>query len=83
MSTQIKVQKLAGFRDYFAEDVKVREYVINIFKKYLRSMVMSHWKPQLLKTAIFLLANWVMKRKNYFIDLKIKADEISCLNTML
>ncbi len=33
MSTQIKVQKLAGFRDYFAEDVKVREYVINIFKK--------------------------------------------------
>lgn len=33
MNTQIKVQKLAGFRDYFAEDVKVREYVINIFKK--------------------------------------------------
>ncbi|EKE13973.1 MAG: hypothetical protein ACD_12C00725G0001 [uncultured bacterium] len=33
MSTQIKVQKLAGFRDYFVEDVKIREYVINIFKK--------------------------------------------------
>ncbi|MFA6016627.1 MAG: histidine--tRNA ligase [Patescibacteria group bacterium] len=33
MSTQIKVQKLAGFRDYFAEDVKIREYVINTFKK--------------------------------------------------
>ncbi|MFA5770149.1 MAG: histidine--tRNA ligase [Patescibacteria group bacterium] len=33
MTDQIKVQKLAGFRDYFAEDVKVREYVINIFKK--------------------------------------------------
>ena len=33
MSNQIKVQKLAGFRDYFAEDVKIREYVINIFKK--------------------------------------------------
>lgn len=33
MSTQMKVQKLAGFRDYFAEDVKTREYVINIFKK--------------------------------------------------
>lgn len=32
-ANQIKVQKLAGFRDYFAEDVKVREYVINIFKK--------------------------------------------------
>jgi len=29
----MKVQKLAGFRDYFAEDVKIREYVINIFKK--------------------------------------------------
>lgn len=28
-----KVQKLAGFRDYFAEDIKIREYVINIFKK--------------------------------------------------
>ncbi len=33
MTNQIKVQKLAGFRDYFAEDVKIREYVINIFKK--------------------------------------------------
>lgn len=33
MADQIKVQKLAGFRDYFAEDVKIREYVINIFKK--------------------------------------------------
>ncbi|MCR4276668.1 MAG: histidine--tRNA ligase, partial [Candidatus Roizmanbacteria bacterium] len=33
MEDQIKVQKLAGFRDYFAEDVKTREYVINIFKK--------------------------------------------------
>lgn len=33
MSTQIKVQKLSGFRDYFAEDVKIREYVVNIFKK--------------------------------------------------
>ena len=33
MVNQIKVQKLAGFRDYFAEDVKIREYVINIFKK--------------------------------------------------
>ncbi len=33
MADQIKVQKLAGFRDYFAEDVKTREYVINIFKK--------------------------------------------------
>lgn len=33
MTNQIKVQKLAGFRDYFAEDVKTREYVINIFKK--------------------------------------------------
>ncbi|KKQ24765.1 MAG: Histidyl-tRNA synthetase [Candidatus Roizmanbacteria bacterium GW2011_GWC2_37_13] len=31
MST--KIQKLAGFRDYFAEDVKIREYVINVFKK--------------------------------------------------
>lgn len=27
------VQKLAGFRDYFAEDVKVREYVISVFKR--------------------------------------------------
>jgi histidyl-tRNA synthetase len=35
MADQIKVQKLAGFRDYFAEDVKVREYVINIFKKII------------------------------------------------
>jgi len=33
MAHQIKVQKLAGFRDYFVEDVKIREYVINIFKK--------------------------------------------------
>lgn len=33
MANQIKVQKLAGFRDYFAEDVKIREYVINTFKK--------------------------------------------------
>jgi len=33
MADQIKVQKLAGFRDYFVEDVKIREYVINIFKK--------------------------------------------------
>lgn len=33
MSNQMKVQKLAGFRDYFAEDVKIREYVVNIFKK--------------------------------------------------
>lgn len=28
-----KVQKLAGFRDYFAEDVRIREYVINVFKQ--------------------------------------------------
>jgi len=33
MVDQMKVQKLAGFRDYFAEDVKIREYVINNFKK--------------------------------------------------
>ncbi|MBI5122225.1 histidine--tRNA ligase, partial [Candidatus Roizmanbacteria bacterium] len=33
MKSQVKVQKLAGFRDYFAEDVKVREYVINNFRK--------------------------------------------------
>ena len=33
MSNKITVQKLAGFRDYFAEDVKIREYVINTFKK--------------------------------------------------
>lgn len=28
-----KIQKLAGFRDYFAEDIKIREYVIGVFKK--------------------------------------------------
>lgn len=28
-----KIQKLTGFRDYFAEDVKIREYVINVFKQ--------------------------------------------------
>jgi len=33
MADQMKIQKLAGFRDYFAEDVKIREYVINIFKR--------------------------------------------------
>ena len=32
MDTQIKAQKLKGFRDFFAEDVAIREYVINIFK---------------------------------------------------
>ncbi len=26
-------QKLAGFRDFFAEDIQIREYVINTFKK--------------------------------------------------
>jgi len=29
----IKAKKLSGFRDFFAEDVAVREYVINTFKK--------------------------------------------------
>lgn len=29
----MQVQKLAGFRDFFAEDVKTREFVINTFKK--------------------------------------------------
>jgi len=29
----LKPQKLAGFRDFFAEDVRIREYVIDIFKK--------------------------------------------------
>ena len=33
MNNQNKVQKLSGFRDYFADDVKVREYVINTFKQ--------------------------------------------------
>ncbi len=33
MDKKNKVQKLAGFRDYFAEDVKIRECVINTFKK--------------------------------------------------
>jgi histidyl-tRNA synthetase len=33
MVNQMKVQKLTGFRDYFAEDVKIREYVINVFKR--------------------------------------------------
>lgn len=33
MSTKIKAQKLAGFRDFFAEDVKVREFVKNTFKQ--------------------------------------------------
>jgi histidyl-tRNA synthetase len=32
MSSLLKVQKLAGFRDFFALDVKVREFVINTFK---------------------------------------------------
>ena len=29
----IKPQKLSGFRDFFAEDIQIREYVINAFKK--------------------------------------------------
>ncbi len=29
----IKPRKLAGFRDFFAEEVKLREYVINTFKR--------------------------------------------------
>jgi len=29
----LKPQKLSGFRDFFAEDVRIREYVIDIFKK--------------------------------------------------
>ena len=29
----LKPQKLAGFRDFFAQDVRIREYVINIFKQ--------------------------------------------------
>lgn len=29
----IKPQKLAGFRDFFAQDIQLREYVINTFKK--------------------------------------------------
>lgn len=33
MSTPIRVQKLAGFRDFFAEEVKIREFVINTFKR--------------------------------------------------
>lgn len=33
MNTQIKAQKLKGFRDFFAEDVAIREYVMNTFKK--------------------------------------------------
>lgn len=33
MSTTLKVQKLAGFRDFFATDVKVREFVTNTFKR--------------------------------------------------
>ena len=33
MSTALKVQKLAGFRDFFARDVKVREFVTNTFKR--------------------------------------------------
>ncbi|MBU1085048.1 histidine--tRNA ligase, partial [Patescibacteria group bacterium] len=30
--TKLKAQKLAGFRDFFAEDIKIREFVINAFK---------------------------------------------------
>src|SRR3989344_3930232 len=36
MTTQtqpLKPQKLAGFRDFFAEEVRIREYVINTFKQ--------------------------------------------------
>ncbi len=33
MDNKIKAQKLKGFRDFFAEDVAIREYVINTFKK--------------------------------------------------
>lgn len=32
MSTPIKPQTLKGFRDFFAQDVAIREYVINTFK---------------------------------------------------
>jgi histidyl-tRNA synthetase len=33
MSNTLSVQKLSGFRDFFALDVKVREFVINTFKR--------------------------------------------------
>lgn len=33
MTTTLKVQKLAGFRDFFATDIKVREFVTNTFKR--------------------------------------------------
>ncbi|MFC1711269.1 histidine--tRNA ligase [Patescibacteria group bacterium] len=29
----VKAKKLSGFRDFFAEDIAIREYVINTFKK--------------------------------------------------
>ncbi|MDO8609937.1 MAG: ATP phosphoribosyltransferase regulatory subunit, partial [bacterium] len=32
MSTPVKAQLLKGFRDFFAEDIQVREFVINTFK---------------------------------------------------
>lgn len=32
MNTKITPQKLKGFRDFFAQDVAIREYVINTFK---------------------------------------------------
>ena len=31
--SKLKAQKLAGFRDFFAEDIKIREFVINTFKQ--------------------------------------------------
>jgi histidyl-tRNA synthetase len=33
MSNKLKAQKLAGFRDFFSEDIKIREFVINTFKQ--------------------------------------------------
>ncbi len=33
MQTKVQARKLKGFNDFFAEDMKVREFVIGIFKK--------------------------------------------------
>ncbi len=34
---KLKAQKLAGFRDFFTEDIRIREFVINAFKEVFES----------------------------------------------
>lgn len=69
----IKPQKLAGFRDFFAQDIQLREYVINTFRKVFEKYGYEPLETPALEPAEIFTSELGDEAKKLFYRFKDKA----------